>query len=276
MSFEIIYPIDIRNFKLLDENDIHLKFDTSFNRKKNSKIDEIVNRYKSSIEKQVNKNLYNKPKFRLHSVINSNGKPTLNIGMTDYYEYLITNHNSEINEFLVEIGNKEYQDADAFLSNALGNVSILLTLDGKIALLKRSNYVQTFIGYNDLPGGHPEPGNINPGDYSANTIKAELFNSIKQEIWEELNIAEDHLIGVFNIGYLKSYEDGCKPEMIFYIPLNLTSEDIHTAFYEIGKKTNEAEELVFVDIDHLGEMDFKITTASFGALTFFSKIRKYL
>lgn len=277
MNYEFIYPRNLEEFCCLRLRDIEVSFDPSFNRQKEKGINRLIEKEKSILKRNGSQNLYNKTKFRLHSILKTSNKLVINIGITDYFEYLCTNHNKALNQKLVKAGHEKFGDPDVYLSNALGNVAVVGLTDEKIILLKRSNHVHTFKGYYDLPGGHPEPCRISSANMSSNNnIAIELFNSIQNELEEELDIKDSNILDVLNIGFLKSLEDGRKPEMLFYVPLNLSSIEIIESFKKRDKNSSEAIKIAFYDFNRLDEIDLKTTAVAEGTIKFFREICRLL
>ncbi len=276
MDCEIIYPENSTDKVLIHSSEIVIIFDKKFDRKSDPYVEQLIEKEKAILAKKQNHVLFNKSKFRLHSIKVRNGKLILNIGLTDYFEYLITNHTSSINRCFIERGLKFFQNPDSFLSNALGNVAIISLKDNKYILVRRNKNVHTFVGYYDLPGGHPEPERINPLNSSSKGIVNELYGSIKREIQEELNISESNIISVFTIGFLRNFEDGRKPEMLFYVPLDLSSDEVSLCFDKIAKKVNEASDIVFIDFHDKDKLNYKVTAVSKATLYLHSKIKRFV
>ena len=271
MNYKILFPNNIYNYKLLKQSDIQVVYNKSFNRKNNRNIDSLLEKEIIKYEHISNEYLFNKNKFRLHSINYNHDQKILrvNLGITDYFNYLSTNHNAFLIRRLIRLGLNNHNNEDAYLSNALGNVAIVILTDRKIVFLKRNNNVFTFQNYYDLPGGHPEPEKCNQNNQE---ICNELFNSIKQELIEELNIDEDNILDIFNFGFLKSLQDGLKPEMLFLVPINLSSIEVENTFKIIDNKNKEANELLFIDYESIHSIDLQLTAVAEGAINLFKEL----
>lgn len=104
-----------------------------------------------------NPRLFNGTKFRLHSVTSdSSGVFTMNIGLTDYREYLGTNWAPGV-ERLRALGQREFADPQAFLSDPMGVGAFVVTCDDHVIFLKRSLHCAEAPAMWDIPGGHAEP-----------------------------------------------------------------------------------------------------------------------
>ena len=104
-----------------------------------------------------NPRLFNGTKFRLHSVTSdSSGVFTMNIGLTDYREYLGTNWAPGV-ERLRALGQREFADSQAFLSDPMGVGAFVVTCDDHVIFLKRSLHCAEAPAMWDIPGGHAEP-----------------------------------------------------------------------------------------------------------------------
>lgn len=80
----------------------------------------------------------------------------LQLGLTCYKDFLGTNWSQETVN-IQERGQVEFGDPKAFLAQPLGVGAVLVTSDGQVVLLRRSQKVAEAAGLLDIPGGHPEP-----------------------------------------------------------------------------------------------------------------------
>lgn len=97
--------------------------------------------------------LFNKSKFRLHSVGWTEENPSkviLNLGLTDYKSFICTQQQNSIEI----IGEKLDENQ---LSHPLGVGCGLITSDEFFVLIKRGTKSIDLPGFYDIPGGHPEP-----------------------------------------------------------------------------------------------------------------------
>lgn len=271
--YELVYPQSIKIPALLCARDLISTFSTHNNRKSNIEAEKIIQQKKDGllIEKP---NLYPGSKFRLNGVAENSGKLEIKIGLTDYIDYLVTNHDQRTSKLLIDLGIAKYQCPDAFLSNAIGNLAIVSTTDKNIALLKRSTNVSTFQGYYDCPGGHPEPSFIT-GNFNSQNISEELFDSIVREIIEELNLERKDILKISLLGIMYNLEDGRKPEMIFYTPTSLTSDEIKNKF-KMGELTDfEADELLIIKPEDALNPHLRLTTPTLVALNLYANLESY-
>ena len=104
-----------------------------------------------------NNKLYNGTKFRLHSVtMTTTTELHLQLGITCYKDFLGTNW-SPVSPSILEMGQRDYGNSQAYMSDALGVGALLMTVDGKVVIIKRSQHCGEAAGLWDIPGGHPEP-----------------------------------------------------------------------------------------------------------------------
>lgn len=105
--------------------------------------------------------LFDAPKFRLHSAtLATTGslgpQLLLRLGLTSYRDFLGTNWASSA-AWLRQQGVTDWGDKQAYLADPLGVGAALVTADGFLVLLRRSQQVAEAPGLVDVPGGHPEP-----------------------------------------------------------------------------------------------------------------------
>lgn len=80
----------------------------------------------------------------------------LQLGLTCYKDFLGTNWSHEAGN-LQQRGRMEVGDPQALLAQPLGVGAVLVTSDGQVVMLRRSQRVAEAAGLLDIPGGHPEP-----------------------------------------------------------------------------------------------------------------------
>lgn len=80
----------------------------------------------------------------------------LQLGLTCYKDFLGTNWSQNAVN-LQQRGRLEVGDPQALLAQPLGVGAVLLTSDGRVVMLRRSQRVAEATGLLDIPGGHPEP-----------------------------------------------------------------------------------------------------------------------
>ncbi|KAF4009847.1 hypothetical protein G4228_001006 [Cervus hanglu yarkandensis] len=142
--------------------------------------------------------LFDAPKFRLHSAtLASTGSPgpqlLLRLGLTSYQAFLGTNWASSA-AWLRQQGAIDWGDKQAYLADPLGVGAALATADDFLVFLRRSGQVAEAPGLVDVPGGHPEPQALCPGDnplhkdLPGELVVHELFSSVLQEICDEVNV----------------------------------------------------------------------------------------
>lgn len=104
--------------------------------------------------------IFDAPKFRLHSATLSSSSPEphllLHLGLTSYRDFLGTNWSSSASS-LRQQGAADWGDKQAYLADPLGVGAALVTADGFLVFLRRSQQVAEAPGLVDVPGGHPEP-----------------------------------------------------------------------------------------------------------------------
>ena len=103
-----------------------------------------------------NPSIYNGTKFRIHSAVDDNNGVVFNLGITDYKDFIGTNWSPSAQEYL-QLGTTQMNNSHAYMSDALGVGSLVITADDQVLLLRRSTWCAEAAGLLDIPGGHPEP-----------------------------------------------------------------------------------------------------------------------
>ena len=107
------------------------------------------------------------------------------------------------------------------------------TADGKVVLIRRSGNVGECAGMVVCPGGHPEPGALVMERPAAaeeqqawqQAVRAELWNSVINEIEEETGISKSELEQPVFIGIVRRVENH-RPNMMFVVRCRLSAEEV--------------------------------------------------
>lgn len=197
-----------------------------------------------------NNKLYNGTKFRLHSVIKNTTKPLLHLqlGITCYKDFLGTNW-SPLSSEILEMGKRDYGNSQAYMSDALGVGALLMTVDGRVVIIKRSQHCGEAAGLWDVPGGHPEPqelvGRISMEDIDVESLSncdviKEIYSSILREIQDEINIPQTVLSEPELMGIARNETSAGRPSVEFFIRCSLDSTEIINLYYKGNQR--EADE----------------------------------
>ena len=233
---------------------------------------------------ESNGRLFDGSKFRLAALAcadeGDGARLVLRLGMTGYKEYLGTNQAPREQRLrLAADGERLHGDAGAFLSNALGCETVLVTADGQIALLRRSSAVATHGGLFNGPSGHPEPSRARveeepdcaaAAEAAARLAVEELFDSVTQETHEETNVPRAALLPPRCIGCMAAADEhGCvgKPDLLFVTRTTLDAAAVRAAYEQGAAEGWESDRLAFFPADvRLGEGGVELTPVTCCAL----------
>ncbi|XP_051821396.1 uridine diphosphate glucose pyrophosphatase NUDT22 [Antechinus flavipes] len=201
--------------------------------------------------------LFNAPKFRLHSAALGSPEPggprlTLRLGLTSYRDFLGTNWASSAGRLRCQ-GRADWGDAQAYLADPLGVGAMLGTSDGFLVFLRRSLRVAEAPGLIDVPGGHPEPQALFPGesprheDLPEDLVVRELFSSILQEIRDEVNLPLSTLSRPLLLGIARNETSAGRASAEFYVSCSLTSEQVRTLYMTGGLEAHESTDIIFME-----------------------------
>lgn len=108
----------------------------------------------------------------------------------------------------------------------------LATADDFLVFLRRSRQVAEAPGLVDVPGGHPEPQALCPGDspqhqdLAGELVVRELFSSVLQEICDEVNLPLLTLSQPLLLGIARNETSAGRASAEFYVQCSLTSEQV--------------------------------------------------
>lgn len=130
---------------------------SNFNRITIPELENLIEDNWKVLKQELGGLLYNDDKFRIHAVKQTeDNKPLIEVGLTNYKEYIGTNLGTN-SDLFVQHGINEFNNAQACLSDALGVGSLVITADGYLLFVRRSFEVAEGQGMMDVPGGHAEP-----------------------------------------------------------------------------------------------------------------------
>ena len=213
------------NGKPISREQVKVKFSREFNRKTDDWIEDAIN--STWLQKcKTNNRLYNQSKFRLGGIYKSDSETTINLGLTTYKDLMGTNCHP-LGQKMMMFGKDHFDNSQSYLSDALGVGSLLLTADKKFLFMKRALWTAEDHGKLDRPGGHPEPDNIpninswTEDDYgkveNSLQILNEVFDSVKNEIRDEVNIPIETLNDPLLLGVTRSLERFGRPSAEFLV-----------------------------------------------------------
>ncbi|KAF5897588.1 nucleoside diphosphate-linked moiety X motif 22, partial [Clarias magur] len=180
----------------------------------------------------------------------------LQLGLTCYRDFLGTNWSHEAVN-LQQRGRLELGDPQALLAQPLGVGAVLLTSDGHVVMLRRSQRVAEAAGLLDIPGGHPEPKAVCQGtsehDISVDLMQgyetavvAEIFSSVCAEVRDEVNVPLDFLSAPVLMGIALNHTSAGRPSAEFFMRCSLTTEEVKDFYWRGGPEAHESTDIVFL------------------------------
>lgn len=176
--------------------------------------------------------LFDGPLCALQSYTFENGRLAVSLTQTSYRYVLFAQYRAEE---IVRRWGAEY------LPRVLGVSAVVVTTDGALPLMVRSDKVGEFPGYRDVFGGHIEPKADERGG------KPDPFLAIRHELEEELKLRAQHISCLRCIGLIKSLCNQ-KPELVFVCHL---TQDYRTLLRSATRepRCSEMETIVRVNDD---------------------------
>ncbi|TMW67277.1 hypothetical protein Poli38472_012393 [Pythium oligandrum] len=223
--------------------------------------------------KQKSPRLFNGTKFRLHHMsMAEDATLVLHCGLTDYRTYLGTcgsdivtrlcEDSRRLAETTTASDDKQDAYAYAYLSRKIGVSAIVETADSRLVLIERSGSVGVYKQLVDTPGGHPEPSELSltetdldaleSPDRDADRLRMEnlardrLFDSIVDEVHEEINVSSDLLSDPLLLGVVYQAE-AHTPSFAFHMKTPLTANDVQKLYQEGPLDKFESARLHFLD-----------------------------
>lgn len=185
----------------------------ALDRPAHSELDKMIAETWRRVEKECARTgalLFNGQMYRLLDYRADQEKFELEVGPTDFAEFLGTNfHNYHRAQ---EFGWEMY-------SNAVGISAIVGTSDGEILLGRRSDKVACMPGY-----VHTFGGSLEVEDYRTNGT-VDGFAAITRELEEELGLKPEDFKQLICLGMIRDATI-CQPELIFQAEVSLSSKQL--------------------------------------------------
>ena len=142
--------------KFVNRTKLKVRLSSIYNRK--TRPPEYESTIDAIWEERTRKNpkLWNGTKFRIECVEQELSSPVFNLGISDYKDFICTNWSPNA-QLYHELGTQNFNNTQAYMSDALGVGALVETSDHFMILLRRSAHVGEAVGLWDIPGGHPEP-----------------------------------------------------------------------------------------------------------------------
>ncbi|CAG5121140.1 unnamed protein product [Candidula unifasciata] len=242
---------------------------------------------------QQNPSLFNGTKFRVHHVTSTDDgdRVIMYLGITDYKEYLGTNWAPNVKN-LQQKGIEIHGNSQAFLSDALGVGASVVTEDNFLVLLWRSKHCAEAPSMWDVPGGHAEPkklvGNkllkeIDVSSMDRSAVVDEIFDSIVQEVIDEVNIPRRYLEKPLYMGTHRNNTSAGRPSLAFYIRCCISSEDVRVLYKQGNQQeADESTNITFVPLNEVASLDTQnkdlwnhLAPSAKGNLTIFSVVHGF-
>lgn len=257
---EYIFPVVLEKF--CDNNE----FDIVDCKNQYVLPDMIKDNYNNIMEAHKYSTVYNQLNVRLDDYHIDGNKIILHTSRTTYFHSLVTNRAMDYRWFSNNSVRELYSPgpfleklSESRLSNHLGFNGLIETEDGKIIFILRSKNVS--IGKDTLGTsvGASLKAKYALDDEGYLTLGG-LEKAITSEIRDELNIDNTYYDFSLNKNVVAIYRDiveGGKPQLLFYLKLNLSSDIVKDKFYKSVKKYNNGKDSMRMDGNKLILVDKK-------------------
>ena len=220
----------IKNGRGLLEEEVRVDYNTAkYNMKETRETRDMIERLWAE-RTNGNARLFNASKFRLagHGPSQEGGVFELRVGVTDYKDHVGTNLSPDVQKYIGEGDTKVYRLTEAFyvvqvkifqfdlMSQCVGVGCWVTTTDGMVVFVENAAWKGEQACKVDRPGGHAEPSECVGEQGDAETmarippteVRRELFDCIRREVRDEVNIATELQSQPELLGILYNHERG--------------------------------------------------------------------
>ena len=224
---------------------------------------EIDSLYADIMNAHAYSKTYNQLNIRCDKVEEDDSNVTLYLSKTTYYDSLLTNRamdypvkGASVRERFM-YGPYLQPLEDSVLSNHLGYNGFVETSDGKIVFIFRNKYVS--ISKNTMQSSVGASLKVKYACEHGEVTKKGVVYAIKKEIEAELCLKKldkyderkDKIFENLNIGsvlyFYRELVEGGKPQLMFYVKLDLHSDEIRGAYTKGVKKFKKGDMYCTVD-----------------------------
>lgn len=152
----------------------------------------------------------------------------LTLGPTDYREYLGTNVGG-----LAAIRARHPSDWRAYLADPLGVCAAVVSADGWLLVMRRSQRLVRYPGAYHVVGGHPTPAH----DDGAGGISP--FLALQEEIAEEIGVVPAEIAGLTCLGLARDRATA-KPDLTFEARLALTRAAVEARLAALADRPEDS------------------------------------
>src|SRR5699024_2241218 len=185
-----------------------------------------------------------------------------------YEDYLTTNLYYKNNVYDLLLKDKFMEEYTEDMANQIGTSGVIVTLDGSYVFRERSNKVMKEKGKIDTSFSGTLTG------LKTGTIEDNLDKMVYKEMEEELGIKSHEIEKIMLQSIYKDKTQLDKPEILFYITVNLKDEDIEER-YEESKDRWESNNIYFVkSIEDIKEYKNKGKAITINVMEFINTIRE--
>ncbi|KAJ9448275.1 Nudix hydrolase 9 [Diplonema papillatum] len=243
------------------ESEVDVHFSAAHNASAHAAVSAAVDEaWEAKRRQNPQARLFNGLKFRFHRAREAPaGRLALELGLTDYKEFLGTHYMPKSR--LQNLAGAE--DVSPFMAHALGVESMVVTRDGFLCLMKRSDKVAEYPGIYCGPGGHAEPSKVVPecGDLQRDAVAGrlsaapelvlrEVFQSPVDEIVGELGVPAPALRMRGLLAIVRNTATSHKPVAVFWVESTLTRQAMLEVYQQgTAPEGYESTRLLFVDLN---------------------------
>jgi len=202
--------------------------------------------------------LWNQSKYRLAGYsLNSEGRPQLEVGLTDYKDHMGTNLSPEVDKWVGT--DKQRWD---YMSQCIGVGCWLVSSDQKVVLVETASWKGEQGCKVDRPGGHAEPeeslrllpeSERKVENITEELVRRELFECIQKEVRDEINVPLDMQSKPELLGVVINTEKGGRLGLEFLIKVEATSAQVKELYSQGGPEADESTNIFFVSVSDVSK-----------------------
>jgi len=218
------------------------------------------------LDKCKEKEYFNGLNTRLVKLKNKDGEVSLLVEDVLYEDYLTTNLYYKDNVYDLLLKDKFMEEHKEDMANQIGTSGVIVTLDGSYVIKERSNKVIK------------EKGKIETSFSGAlsllktGTLEDNLDQLVYKEMEEELGIKSHEIEKIMLQSFYKDRTQLDKPEILFYITVNLKDDEIKER-YEESVDRWESNKIDFVkNVEDIKEYKNKGKELSLNVMEFINTI----
>jgi hypothetical protein len=184
--------------------------------------------------------------YRLNGASLDNTRLVLNIGVTDFKEYIGTTQRAlqdpSFRTRIMNFGLEDHANPNYYFANPLSTCAVLVTADNYVPIGLRGNTVAIYPNTHHIIGGYVKINEDKSTSFCEKYI--DLFANMKKELEQEIGVTSPDITSVDFLGIARNTITR-GPEALYFVQLTLTRDELEQRWKNRARDKYEHRNLTF-------------------------------